>query len=376
MTALNQVVNKALNVDRVRFSYGGQECLAGIDLQVDPGEIVCLLGPSGCGKTTLLRLVAGLEHVGSGSIQVGSSVVSTVQRHVPAESRPVGMVFQDFALFPHLDVRRNIEFGLSHWSADERRSRLQDLLALTGLDGYGSRFPHTLSGGEQQRVALARALAPRPDILLLDEPFSGLDANARTRVRRETRELLRSSGTAALLVTHDADEAMQFADRIALLAKGRLVQIGTPEEVYLRPFDPFVAEFFGELSVFDATVEGELANTPFGPVPVRGWKSAAKVRVLIRPEAVRLVSSTDESTASGTRFRVAESTLTQGRRRTLLCADGQRDAEPEARLIMRHDVREQVTVGEWVEISLSPELVHVFGDSEDQTGATASRPFR
>jgi iron(III) transport system ATP-binding protein len=286
-----------LAVEEVSYAYvAGAEVLHRVSFAMEPGEILCLLGPSGCGKTTLLRLVAGLERLQAGRIAIDGRLAAAGAgegRHVPPERRGVGMVFQDFALFPHLSVADNVAFGVG---GPRRRETAIEMLARIGMADYAHAFPHTLSGGQQQRVALARALAPRPLLMLLDEPFSGLDARLRGRLRDDTLHLLKASGVATLMVTHDPEEAMFMADRIAVMDRGRIVQIGRPADLYLRPNSAFVAEFFGEVNRFPATVDGGGAvPTPFGPLPAAaagaggGLASGAKVEVLIRPEAVIVV---------------------------------------------------------------------------------------
>ena len=213
-----------------------------------PGEILCLLGPSGDGKTTLLRLVAGLEPLQAGRIELGGVVVGEPGREVPPEQRHVGFVFQDYALFPHLTVAENVAFGLTASPRGERSWAVTEALARVGLETYANAYPHMLSGGQQQRVALARALAPRPQVVLLDEAFASLDARLREQVRDDTLHVLQTAGIPAMIVTHDAEEAMFLADRIALMRGGRVVQLGRPEELYLAPADPFVATFLGEVN--------------------------------------------------------------------------------------------------------------------------------
>lgn len=278
----------ALAIAGVSHAFGSRRVLQPIDLQVAPGELVCLVGPSGCGKTTLLRLAAGLEDVQAGTIAIGGQVVASPGFAVPAEARGVGFVFQDYALFPHLDVAGNVAFGLSTLHGAERRIRIGAVLAQVGMQGETGTYPHQLSGGQQQRVALARALAPRPRILLLDEPFSGLDARLREQVRDETLHVLKDSGAATLMVTHDPEEAMFMADRLVILNAGRIEQAGPPPEVYSAPASAFVAAFFGQVNEVGAVVRDRRAMTPFGPVAAEGVSDGRRVRVLIRPEALRL----------------------------------------------------------------------------------------
>ncbi|MDQ3346072.1 MAG: ABC transporter ATP-binding protein, partial [Chloroflexota bacterium] len=233
----------------------------GVDLDVRRGEFLSVLGPSGCGKTTLLRLVAGFERPDSGGIEIGGRVVAGPRRHLPPEQRHIGMVFQESALFPHLDVAGNIGFGLPR---RDRESRIAELVALVGMAGLQRRMPHELSGGQQQRVALARALAPHPALILLDEPFSSLDATLRSQLRVDVREILRSAGATTLFVTHDQGEALEISDRVAVMRAGRIEQVSTPAELYLRPVNRFVAGFVGEANLLPGEVRHGEVETLVG----------------------------------------------------------------------------------------------------------------
>lgn len=249
MTATLKVIqpasnSTALTLHNVRHAYDGHTVVKGVDLSVAPGEVVCLLGPSGCGKTTLLRIAAGLEVLQEGSVTLDDTYIAMPgQRHLPPEKRNVGLAFQDSALFPHLSVLQNVAFGLKHLASRQRRERATQLLEQLGMAKYVDVYPHMLSGGQQQRVALARALAPSPRLMLLDEPFSSLDARLRDRIRDDTLHVLKKVGAATLLVTHDPEEAMFMADRIALMRDGQIVQTGTPQALYCTPQDPFVVTF-------------------------------------------------------------------------------------------------------------------------------------
>ncbi len=275
-----------LELSHLTHHYGRQRAVDDLSLRIGPGEVVCLLGPSGCGKSTALRLAAGLERLQQGAIRLNGKTVADATTDVPPEDRGVGLVFQDYALFPHLNVRDNVAFGLGGNGAS-RAQRAEEVLRQVGVDEYADAFPHVLSGGQQQRVALARALAPGPGVMLLDEPFSGLDARLRDQVRDATLHVLKNSGAACLLVTHDPDEAMFMADRIAVMRDGRLVQVGAPVELYCKPADAFVARFFGEINAIPARIAGGVAATPFGPVPTT-LADGSNVDVLIRPEALKL----------------------------------------------------------------------------------------
>ncbi|MGK2938026.1 MAG: ABC transporter ATP-binding protein [Solirubrobacteraceae bacterium] len=274
----------AISITGLHKAFGAARAVDGVDLEVPEGEICALLGPSGCGKTTMLRLLAGFETPDAGTIRVGDRLVAGDGAMLAPEKRGIGMVFQDYALFPHLSVAENVGFGLGR---GERGARVDELLELVGLTGLGDRHPHALSGGQQQRVALARAIAATPALVLLDEPFSGLDAALRASVRGEVRSILERAGVTALFVTHDQEEALSLADTVAVMHAGRVEQIGTPEEVYGRPATRWVATFLGEADVLpgealDGHVDFELGRLPVDP----GFRGAADV--LVRPEAVSL----------------------------------------------------------------------------------------
>jgi iron(III) transport system ATP-binding protein len=251
-------------------------------IRAEPGETLGLLGPSGSGKTTLLRIAAGIEAQSSGSVSINERVVSQGALHVPPEMRGVGLVFQDYALFPHLTILENVRFGLKGVERRAAEQTARRMLERVGMEGHAAMYPQQLSGGEQQRVALARALAPRPGILLMDEPFSGLDARLRDSVREETISLLRDMRATTVIVTHDPEEALRVGDQIALLREGRLVQAGSGENLYYKPADLFAARFFSELNIFTTRVEGGAANTPFGTLPVEGFDDGELVDVCVR----------------------------------------------------------------------------------------------
>jgi iron(III) transport system ATP-binding protein len=290
-----------LSLDAVTLRYvsGGTAAVDGLSLAVEPGEVVALLGPSGCGKTTTLRLVAGFERPAGGTITLDGRQLAGPGGFVPPEQRGVGLVFQDYALFPHLSVLDNVAFGLAAQPRVEALSRARDMLKLFGLEGFEARLPHALSGGQQQRVALARALAPGPRVLLLDEPFSSLDTALRTSTRMELRRVLKSLGATVLLVTHDQGEAMAFADRLAVMRAGKVEQVGTPEEVYSTPRTAFVAYFLGGTNLLPGVGFGNGARTVLGILPVAGTPAKGNVLLSLRPEALRLVPDTDAVAVGG-----------------------------------------------------------------------------
>ncbi len=258
-----------------------------VSLRVDPGQVTCLLGPSGCGKSTTLRMIAGVEMQDSGEIYVDGNLICDTVFRVPPERRHIGLMFQDFALFPHLRVGDNVAFGLEGDKA-AKGLRVEELLRRVGMTRYINAYPHELSGGEQQRVALARALAPRPSIMLMDEPFSGLDNRLRDGIRDETLEILREQDTAVLLVTHEPDESMRIADEIALMRDGRIVQQGAPYNIYNAPADKQAVSFFSDINAIRAEVKGALAQTVFGQFLTPGVADGGKVDIVVRPQHLKI----------------------------------------------------------------------------------------
>jgi iron(III) transport system ATP-binding protein len=279
----------SVQLDGVSKSFGLTRAVDGVTLAVHPGELFAVLGPSGCGKTTLLRLIAGFERPDHGSVTVGGRRVAGAGTWVAPERRRIGMVFQDYALFPHLTVERNVAFGCKRANRDGPRRALE----LVGLQHKADRHPHELSGGERQRVALARALAPGPDVVLLDEPFSSLDAALRADLRREVDLILRDAGTSAILVTHDQEEALTLADRLALMRDGRIVQVGSPEDVYAQPAERWAAQFVGEVNVLPGVLRGDSVHTDVGSFDLVSSAAAAahgSVHIAVRPEQLELRS--------------------------------------------------------------------------------------
>mgnify|MGYP001211392347 FL=1 len=280
---------RGVTVEDLEHSYGQEPVLHGVSIDVSPGESIALLGPSGCGKTTLLRLIAGLESPSSGSITIGEDLVAG-ETWVPPNRRRVGMVFQDWALFPHLSVAKNVSYGISKsTSKDTEVSAALEMMNLAGLE---DRMPATLSGGQQQRVALARALAPRPGVLLLDEPFSNLDTSLRIEVRTEVRELLADLGITSIFVTHDQDEAFIVGDRVAVMRNGQIVQTDSPQGLYHHPVDQWTAEFVGTVSLLKGEAASGFANCSLGSVAIDPQLNGS-VDVLIRPEQLSITAGGD-----------------------------------------------------------------------------------
>ncbi|WOI57758.1 ABC transporter ATP-binding protein [Palleronia sp. LCG004] len=278
---------------RRHFTGNAGSAVSDVTLDVGRGEILALLGPSGCGKTTTLRLVAGFDRPDDGRVHLGGRDVTDL----PPEARGIGFVFQDYALFPHLSVEQNVRFGLHHLGARAGRARAAELIEMVGLTPEAARMPHQLSGGQQQRVALARALAPEPDLVLMDEPFSNLDATRRVAMRQEVRALLKRIGAAAIVVTHDQEEALALADRIAVMQAGRILQSGTPREVYTRPVSETVARFLGNSNIIEGEAQGTIAETALGPVRLER-AARGRVRLSIRPEQIVLSDKVPDA-ASG-----------------------------------------------------------------------------
>jgi iron(III) transport system ATP-binding protein len=294
----------------ISVTYGRVSVIGDLSLELKPKELGCLLGPSGCGKSTLLRAIAGFQPLNSGEIWLDNRLLSSTSQSLLPESRGVGMVFQDIALFPHLTVAENIGFGLSNWSEMNRVDRVAELLQLIGLSGLDARYPHELSGGQQQRVALARAMAPKPSLLLLDEPFSGLDTELRARLASEVRTILKSDGICSLLVTHDQREAFDFADRIAVIHEGAICQFDTPYNLYHEPRTPFVAHFVGPGEIVKAQVVAPRSvDSPLGILTSDedlSYPVGSAVHLFLRPDDLIHDDNSDyQATLIGKHFRGA-----------------------------------------------------------------------
>jgi iron(III) transport system ATP-binding protein len=331
--------------------FGERRVVDRASLAIPRGEVHCLVGPSGCGKTTTLRLVAGLEEIQEGRVELNGRLLAEPGNALPPERRRVGLMFQDFALFPHLSVAENVAFGLAGAGRRERAARTSALLARVDMARHARSYPHTLSGGEQQRVALARALAPAPELMLLDEAFSALDTELRAAVREETMAVLREAGTPTLLVTHDAEEAIRVGDRIYAMQGGRIVQAGTPAELYARPANPFVAGFFGPVNRFPGRVQGGLVRTPVGWAAAPDLADGSEVEAVVRPEGIRL---REPPAAGGLRARVTF-------RRDLGPLHVLRLGLPDGSTVKVRQIGEaRVRPGDEVEIELDPRHLFVY----------------
>ncbi len=335
-----------------QFAPSCPPAVAEVSLELKRGEILGLLGPSGCGKTTLLRMIAGFEKPTAGFITIGGRIVAGNGFWVEPEKRNTGMVFQDYALFPHLNVEENIAFGLktkkSRLSRAAIRERVSEILQLVGLKGLERRYPHQLSGGQQQRVALARALAPQPELILLDEPLSNLDVQVRERLRHEIRLILKQSNTAAIFVTHDQEEAMAIADKIGVMEQGKLLQLGTPEEIYSFPACRFVAEFVTQANFLPATREGDWWCTELGK-----WKLALPGNYTRGELMFRQEDTIVKPDSQGLTIVEHREFLGREYRYCLQTPSGRR-------LHARTDVKIQIPVGERVKLDILPDTVRIF----------------
>lgn len=343
-----------LKLEGVERRYGDRQALAGVNLDVAAGEIVCLLGPSGCGKTTLLRVVSGIEKPSAGRVLIGGHEVAGPDRFVAPEKRGVGLMFQDFALFPHLSVLDNVAFGLNELPRADAKRAAMTILGRVGLDSYAHEFPHVLSGGQQQRIALARAIVPRPAVMLMDEPFSGLDVQLRDSMQEETLTLLRETRATSLIVTHHPEEAMRLGDRIVVMRNGRIVQSGRAEALYQKPVDLFVARLFSEINEIQAVVRAGVITHAGGTVAAPHLADGARATLCIRERGVS-VAPANGKVRAGLIGRVLDAKFLGDVARLEIAVAGF-----EAPLKVRVDERDAVPPGRDVTVSIDPAATLVF----------------
>jgi iron(III) transport system ATP-binding protein len=289
---VNYLCAPRLRVDSISKNFQNKNILNNVSLSLYPGEVLCLLGDSGCGKTSLLRIIAGLDKYFYGEILINEEIVSSANIYISPDKRPISMLFQDYALFPHMTVEENIKYGLKDLKKDQKTYKVNKIIDDLGLTLHKTKYPHELSGGEQQRVALARATAPEPIILLMDEPFNGLDRSLREYVREETISVLRNSEAAVIAVTHDPEEAMIMGDRIALMRDGEIVQVGTNEEMIFNPLDKYTVNTFSNVNTYESKVKSNQVITPFGKFDSNGIEDGNDVEVLIRDQAFSVTDAT------------------------------------------------------------------------------------
>jgi len=339
----------SVQIEHVWRQFGDLVAVRDVSLDITPGEILCLLGPSGCGKTTLLRLVSGLEIPNSGRILIDGREMSGPKANIPPEARGVGLMFQDFALFPHMTILENVAFGLQAMERNTALAEAQRALERMGLASYADAYPHVLSGGQQQRVALARAIVPRPRVMMMDEPFSGLDPRLRASMREETLAVLRETRTTCIIVTHEAEEAMLLGDRIAVMRSGEIVQSGTTKEIFDHPADLFVAEMMSEINVVPCKVAGGAARGPLGTYPAAKAEDGDAI-MCFRPRVVRFTEDSDAVPAQvcGTRSLGDETVIE-------LAVD-----TVDAPVLARTCAPFASEQGSWVNIEVPSEKVHIF----------------
>ena len=292
---VNYLCAPRLRVENLNWTNSGKKIVSDISLSLFPGEVLCLLGDSGCGKTSLLRLISGLEKEDSGEIYINEEIISSKKFSALPENRPVSMIFQDYALFPHMTVYQNIAYGVSALQKEQKTSKIDKIIRDLDIQGHLKKYPHELSGGEQQRVALARAIAPEPLILLMDEPFSGLDRSLREYIREETISLLRNSQAAIILVTHDPEEAMLVGDRIALMRNGKINQIGTNDEMIFQPINDYTVSTFSNVNTYQSVIKNKKVETPFGFFEIPDNISGNQAKILIRDQAFQIVNPTENN---------------------------------------------------------------------------------
>ncbi|MTJ54859.1 ABC transporter ATP-binding protein [Anabaena sp. UHCC 0253] len=344
---MQQPILQLQNVTK-QFSQSVSPAVNNVSLTLPQGDILALLGPSGCGKTTLLRLIAGFERLQAGTIQIAGQVVSNTSTSIPPEQRDIGVVFQDYALFPHLNVSENVAFGLQQFGKEQKQKRVAEVIELVRLQGLEKRYPYELSGGQQQRVALARALAPKPQIMLLDEPLSNLDIQVRLRLREEIRDILKLAGTSAIFVTHDQEEALAISDIVGVMQQGNLEQLGTPEEIYTHPASRFVAEFVTQANFLPARRQGNLWETEFGNFSIPTDHKYDTGEIMIRQEDLILNPATNAPVVISTRRFLG--------REYQYCLKTPSGKEIHARIM----ANQALAVGTPVELSIADNKVHIF----------------
>ncbi|MBA4538697.1 ABC transporter ATP-binding protein [Bacillus aquiflavi] len=335
------------------FPHAAKSAVKDFDLEIKKGEIITLLGPSGCGKTTTLRMIAGFEKPTSGEIHFGSETIFKQDYSLPPEKRGIGMVFQDYALFPHLTVVKNVMFGLLKWNNKEKKKRAIEVLELVGLAQYANRYPHELSGGQQQRVALARALAPEPKVILMDEPFSNLDANMREKMRYDVKRILKSTNTTAIIVTHDQKDAFAVSDRVVVMKDGVIEQIDTPMEMYRCPKNCFVAQFLGKTNLLTGKMANDLKHvyTHIGKVclPTKSEQLIDEVTLSVRPEGCRLVEN-------GKYVAEVEDVIYSGEYQEVTVKINTEQGGKQS-IFIHVPIEQQVKKGQVVSFDIKPELV-------------------
>ncbi|MFA5950475.1 MAG: ABC transporter ATP-binding protein [Hyphomicrobium sp.] len=351
-----------LTFDAVERRYGEGQALAGFSLDIAPGEVVCLLGPSGCGKTTLLRIAAGIEKPSGGRILINEREVAGPSRFVPPEQRSVGLMFQDFALFPHLTILDNVAFGLRSLPREEGQREAMLILSRVGLAHYAAEYPHILSGGQQQRVALARAIVPRPAVMLMDEPFSGLDVQLRDTMQEETLTLLRETRATSMIVTHHPEEAMRLGDRIAVMRAGKLIQTGKAEDLYHRPVELFVARMFSEINEIRYRVTGGEIATPVGRLPAPGLAEGTLATLCIRERGVKLSAAEGTKNGAGLAGRVRHVKFLGDAARLEVGVQGF-DVPLQVRTSENHGLAK----GAEVRVEVDPGKVLIFAAGEDES---------
>ncbi|MCC7251562.1 MAG: ABC transporter ATP-binding protein [Hyphomicrobium sp.] len=353
-----------LTFDAVSKTYGERAAVDALSLDIAPGEVVCLLGPSGCGKTTLLRLAAGIERPSGGRILINDRVVAGPERFVQPEDRGVGLMFQDFALFPHLTILENVAFGLKALPREDAQREALLMLSRVGLERYADQYPHILSGGQQQRVALARAIVPRPAVMLMDEPFSGLDVQLREAMQEETLALIRETRATSMIVTHHPEEAMRLGDRIAVMRAGRLVQTGRAEDLYHRPVALFVARLFSEINELEVRVADGRVATPIGALPAPGLADGTLAMLCIRERGVGLkaASGNGQDEGAGLMGRVRGAKFLGDAVRYEVVAEGF-----EAPLNVRTGAGQPLAEGSEVRLHIDPREVLIFPSNGDKT---------